>query len=430
MNTHKVTQIFIGNGSSALPANNTQISAAAIGRLGIFGNDMLALNPAGGDTISTAGADSIQIFEKLANGDLKKSQPIKGLNVTGWKGQSYTAATRKVHAIGHNRATTTGTIEVANSTVYKATIRFTNDKEMYSERPEVLSISFTSSAAATQSNIADQIVSAINNSAFGTGVNKQILSVKVGDGTGAYGLTGATDFGVEIWGLNISQSDNQYAFKQVSFQVFVDDASGFGATTTSASIQSADPGVGTYSLVYNQERFSLGYEGALNRRLWPVPTLATQASNAFFASAAITPTATITTGEDTVTFSASVVTSATDLKAGDFITIDAVAYEIKYFVSSTVAVLTTVALATGAGLAVIKKYQYDIFSIEFTDVVTSPGANVGAFAKKLILIATPAIDEGGTISAGTTMSTEGQDLEDILNGWMTSTPLAPLATAL
>lgn len=430
MNTHKVTQMFVGNGSSALPANNTQISAAAIGALGIFGNDMLALNPAGGDTISTAGADSIQIFNKLANGDLKKSGPIKGTSVTGWKGQSYTAAVRKVHAIGHNRATAVGTIEVNNSTLYKATIRFTNDKEMYSERPEVLSISFTSSAAASQSNIADQTVSAINNSAFGTGPLKQILAVKVGDGTGAYGVTGATDFGVEIWGLDIAQSDTSYKFKQVSFEVFVDDASGFEATTTSTSIQSADPGVGTYNLVYNQERFSSQYEGVLNRTKYPIPTQAYLASNAFFTSAAITPTATIVTGEDTVTFSAAVNTAATDLKAGDFILIDDVAYEIKYFVSTTVAVLTTVALASGAGLSVKKKYQYDIFSIEFTDVVTSPGANVGAFAKKLILIATPAINAGGTINAGTTMSTEGQDLEDILNGWMTSTPLAPLATEL
>lgn len=430
MNTHKVTQIFIGNGTSALPANNTQITAASIGALGIFGNDMLALNPAGGDTISTAGADSIQIFNKLANGDLKHSTSIKGTSVTGWKGQSYTAATRKVHAIGHNRLTATGTIEVSNSTLYKAMIRFTNDKVLYSERPEVLSISFTSSAAATQSNIADQIVSAINNSAFGTGTKKQILAVKVGDGTGAYGTTGATDFGVEIWGLDIAQSDNEYKFKQVAFQVFVDDASGFGATTTSASIQSPDPGVGTYNLIYNQERFSTQYEGVLNYRKWPVPVQAYLASNAFFASAAITPTATITTGEDTVTFSAAVNTAATDLKAGDFILIDDVAYEIKYFISTTVAVLTTVAAATGVGLSVKKKYQYDVFSIEYIDVVTSPGANVGAFAKKLILIATPAINAGGTINAGTTMSTEGQDLEDILNGWMTSTPLAPLATAL
>lgn len=425
MNTHKVKQIFIGNGTGALPTGATAVLPASINALGIYGNDMLALTAA--DTISTAGKSAITIFNKLANGDLKKSMEIKGVNVTGYKGQSYAAAKRKVHAIGYNRSTSTGTIEVNNSTIYKSTVRFTDDKVMYSERPEVLSITFMSSASASQSNIADQIVSGINNSAFGTGVNKQILSVKVGDGTGAYGLTGAANYGVEIWGLDVIQTDYQYFFKQVNFQVFVDDATGFGVTTTSAEIQAMDQGNGTYNLVYNEERFDLGYEGVLNRRLFPIPVQAYLASNAYFNSGAIVPTAATTIGLDLVTFSASVATATTNILAGDKVVIDGVNYEIKYMVSTTVGILTTVATTTNATGAVIKRFQYDTYNIEFTDVVTSPGANVGAFAKKLVFIATPAIDAGGAVNS---LSTEGTGIKNILNPWMTSTPLAPTTLAL
>lgn len=427
MNSHKVNQIFIGNGTSALPANNTVITAAAVGALGIFGNDMQALNPAGADTISTAGADSIQFFNKLANGDLKHSMVLKGTAVTGYKGQSYVAATRKVHAIGYSRLASTGSIAVANSTIYKATIRFVNDKRMYSERPEVLSVTFTSSSSASQSNIADQIVSFINNSAFGTGINKQILSVKVGDGTGAYGVTGATNFGVEIWGLDITQPTNEYRLMQCNFSVFVDDSTGFDSTTTSTSIQGVDPGSGTYAEVFNLENFDLGYEGALNRRLFPIPAQAYLTSSSFIYSGAIVPTADTTIGSDKVTFSASVATATTNILAGDKVNIDGNVYEIKYMASTTVGYLTTVALTTNATGAVTKGFQYDVYTIEFTDVTTSPGANVGAFAKKLLYIATPAIDAGGATNS---LSTEGTQVKAILNTWMTSTPLAPIALAL
>lgn len=427
MNTHKTRQIFIGNGTSALPANNTQITAAAVGALGIFGNDMLALNPAGGDTISTAGADTIQLFNKLANGDLKKSMVLNGMNITGYKGQSYTAATRKVNSIGYNRALSAGSIAVNNSTLYKASIRFVDDKVMYSERPEVLSITFVSSASATQSNIADQIINAINNSAFGTGPFKQIIAVKVGDGTSAYGVTGATNFGVEIWGLDITQSDYQYFFKQVNFHVFIDTNTGFGSTSTAARIQSMDQGIGTYNLIYNEERFDLGYEGVLNRRLFPVPVQSYLASNTYFNSGAIVPTAATTVGMDFVTFSASVATATTNILSGDKVNIDGVNYEIKYMIDTTHGVLTTPATTTNAAGAVIKRFQYDVYSIEFTDLVVSPGAAVGQFAKKLLLIATPAIDAGGATNS---LSTEGTNLKAVLNGWMTSTPLAPINLAL
>ena len=426
MNTHRVTQIFIGNGTSALPANNTVISAGAIGALGIFGSDMQALDPAGNDTISTAGGAVIQLFSKLPNGDLKKSMAIRGANITAYKGQSYAAPQRKVHAIGYNRATSSGSIVVNNSTDYKLSIRFTNDKVMYSVRPEVLTVNFTSAATATQSNIADQVVAGINNSAFGASTKKQIIAVKVGDGTGVYGLTNAANFGVEIWSLDVAQSSNQYLFNQVNFQVFVDDTIGFGSTS-SAQIQGADPGNGNYVQIFNEENKDLQYEGVLNRRLWPIPVQQYLASSSYIFSGAIVPTATVVQNDDKVVFSATVDTATTNLLPGDKITLAGVQYEIKYLVgaagSVTTAYLTTAyAGASASGVAITKGFQYDLYNIEFTDLTTTPGANVGQFAKKTVLIATPAINAGGAVNS---LSTEGTQIKAILNAWMTSTPLAP-----
>ena len=417
MNTHKVTEIFIGNGT-ALSANNTSISALT-GQVNIVGGDMTALNPAGGDTITTQ--PSIYVVNTLANGDLKRSFEIKGLNVTGYTGQSYTPAKREVWAIGYNRLTTAGLIEVNNSTLYNFTIRFKNDKIFYSQRPEVLNVTFTSSASATQSNIADQIVSAINNSAYGSQASgiKCIKSVKVGNGTGVYGLTGATAWGVEIWGLDINQfTKTSYKENIVYFSVQVDDATGFESTTTCTQIQAFDYGTGTYNTVYNMENFMYGYEGVLNRRLFPTPDLAYLSSSTGTLSGTIAAfTVTGTISEDTVTFSAA---ASTQLPAGSKVVLNGTAYEIKYYISTTVAVLTTVLSAGLAADIVAARAWYDVYAIDVTDVVTSPGANVGQFAKKTVLIATPAINAGAT--AMTTQGDESTDLKDILDGWMTTTP--------
>ncbi len=431
MNTHKVTQIFVGNGTSALPANNTVYTAGAIGALGLFGSDMQALDPAGNDTISTAGGATIYLFSKLANGDVKRSMGIRGVNVTGYRGQSYTAPTRKVHAIGYNRALSAGSIVVNNATEYKFSIRFTNDKQLFSVRPEVLSVSFTSAVTASQSNIADQIVSAINSSAYGSSTKRQIIAVKVGDGTGVYGLTGAANFGVEIWGLDITQSATQYLFNQVNFQVFVDDNNGFGSTA-SAQIQGADPGVGNYIQIYNEENKDLQYEGVINRRQWPIPVQSYLSSSSYIFSGAIVPTATTVQGDDKVTFSATVDTATTNILAGDKITLAGVQYEVKYTVGApgavTVAYLTVPYVAAGAsGVAVTKGFQYDVYNIEFTDLQTYPGVASGVFANKVVIIATPAINAGGATNS---LSTEGTQIKAILNAWMASTPLAPMALTL
>ena len=109
-----------------------------------------------------------------------------------------------------------------------------------------------------------------------------------------------------------------------------------------------------------------------------------------------------------------------------------VQYEVKYTVGApgavTTAYLTVPYVAAGAaGVAVTKGFQYDLYNIEFTDLVTTPGANIGQFARKVVLIATPAINAGGATNS---LSTEGTQIKAILNAWMTSTPLAPANLAL
>lgn len=432
MSVSRVSEIFIGAGA-ALSANDTALPSIAV-QTGIVGTDMLTLNPNGADTITTQ--PSIYIVNKLANGDFKRSVKIDGTSVIGYKGLSYSPARRNVWGIGYHRAsvavqsptgsalTAGGSIVVANSTLYTYTIRFKNDKQFYSERPEVLSLQFTSAAAATQSNIADQIVSGINNSAFGSSVSgvKEIIAVKIGDGTGAYGLTGATNFGVEITGLTINQfQSSTYQEELVYFSVQVDDATGFG-TTDVQEVSTMDPGNGTYNQIYNKENFYFGYEGVLNRTLWPVPTLSYLSLAAGYQSGAFTLTAATVTGEDEVTFSASI---ATQLFAGQSVTLDAVTYEIKYVKSTTVVVLTSPATTTNATGAVTAKAFYDVINITVRDLTIQDGAGVGQFSIKNVVIATPAIIAGAT--GNTVMSTasaEGQDLMDILNGWMTTTPAA------
>ena len=414
-NLHKVQNIFISDGS-ALPTNNAASTAVTSGQVAVFGSDWTALNPAGADTITTQPA--IFIVEGKTDTDsvayLKKSTKIDGSSVITYKAESYVPAISEVWSIGYNRKTATGSIEVNNDTNYHFTIRFKNDKFLYSERPEVLNYNFTSIASNTQLATATTTAAAINNSSF----NKEIIAIVVGDGTGVYGVTGATNYGVEITSKDIAQFFNTtYTPNKVYFSVFVDDASGFGTTTTCTQISAFDYGSGTYDQIYVMENKAFGYEGVLNRRLWPIPVLDYSASSTLILSAAITPTVTGTSGEDKVTFSATV---ASILRAGEKVELGGVNYTIKYFVSSTVAILTSVLTGSLSGSAVKVRYKYDTISIEYNDVINTP-TGVPVVANKVVTIAMPAIDTGGAYSS---LSSAGTDLKAILDTWMASTPRA------
>lgn len=420
MSIQKVNEIFVGNGTN-LDGGGTAFTSIAA-QIAIVGTDMTCL--ASTDTIATANRGSIYFVNKYSDGTFKRSMPIKGTSVTGYKGETFRPATRMVTAIGYDRKAATGSIVVNADTFYAASIIFKNDKDMFSERPERLSIEFTSSTTATQSSIADQIVNAINNSAYGssaTGI-KVVKAVKVGDGTGVYGLTGAANYGVEIWGLDVNQFANTtYQANYVYFTSQVDDATGFDTTSTSV-IQYMDSGAGTYNGIYNMENKFLGTEGALNRRLWPIPTYTLLAVDPAVTSGTLAAfTVTGTSGEDKLTFSAA---ASTQLPAGSKIVVSGNTYEIKYYISTTVAILTSVLLTSPAATAVSAKAGYDVISVSFTDTTYQDGAGVGQFSTKTLYIATPTIASGAT-SMTAAASAEGAAILAILNTWMPSTPLNP-----
>lgn len=422
-NLHRVQNIFISDGT-ALPANDAAITALASGQIGIFGRDMKALNPAGGDTITTQPV--IYIVQGKTDNDgvayAKRSMKIDGASVLNFEGKPYQPAKREVWAIGYNRALAAGNITVNNDSTYAFSILFKDDKHLYSERPERLSVNFTSAVAATQLSIATQIASAINNSAF----TRLVSAVVVGNGTGAYGLTGATNYGVEITAKDVAQHLNTtYTLDQVYFSVAIDKASGFETTTECAQIQAFDPGNGTYNQVYAMENFDFQYEGVVNRTTWPIPVLDYSASSSFVTSAALGIVTTGTAGQDTLTYASSI---AGILNPGDKIQISGVAYEVKYITgdgtgvaaNSSAVVLTSVLSTSPAADLTLLKVKYDLVTIEFNDVISGP-TGVVAVANKSVVIAVPALDAGDAYNG---VSAAGQDIMDILNAWMPTTPRA------
>jgi len=416
MSIHKVTNIFVGNGS----ALETTVNTLTAGKLGVFDEKNAILTQAYG--LGASLAESIQFSETFSDGSFKKSMVINGRSVKTAKGKRYTPATREVWAIGYDRKLATGAIEVNNSSDYTFSINFKNDKSLYSERPEVLRGNFISAASATQLTIATQIAAVINNGGF----KSLIAAIVVGNGTGIMGLTGATNYGVEITAKDINQfQSSTYKENRVYFSCQVDDSTGFGATTTCTQIQANSPGEGTYNQIYNKENFDYQYEGLSNRRLWPAQAVKFNVVNTGYLTAAIVPTVTGVVGEDTVTFSATV---AAIIRVGELVELNGNMYEVKYFISSTVAVLTTVVPAIAALSAVKLKYFYNYIVLTFADNSFTSGADVVAQAQKAIYIATPAINAGDAYTGISAGSTEGAALLSKLNTWLATTPCAAVLT--
>jgi hypothetical protein len=415
MSIHKVTNTFVGNGS-ALEAD---VNTLTPGKLGLFTMGNTALTTA---YVASSATQKIQVSETFADGSFKKSMLIDGASVVGARGKRYSPATREVWAIGYNRQSAAGSIEVNNASDYTASILFKNDKSLYSERPEMLRINFTSSATATQLSIATQVAAVINNGGFKT----LVKAIVVGNGTGIYGLTAATAWGVEITALDINQfRSSTYKENRVYFSVQVDDSTGFGSSTACTQISANNPGEGTYNYIYNKENFDYQYEGLSNRRLWPAQQVSFNVANTGYLTAAIVPTVTGVVGEDTVTFSATV---AAIIRPGELVELNGNMYEVKYFISATVAVLTTVVPAIAALSAVKLKYFYNLLIVEFTDNSFTSGADLISVARKSVYIATPAINAGAAYTAISAGSTEGAALLTNLNAWLATTPAAPVLT--
>lgn len=423
MSIHKVTNIFVGNGS-ALEANVNTLTA---GKLGVFNSNQAILASA----YSAGGAaDSIQFSETYSDGTFKKSMWVNGRSVISARAEAYAPAQREVWAIGYNRKTATGSIEVNNAYDYTASIRFKNDKSLYSERPEVLRVNFTSAATATQLSIATQIAASINDSGFKT----LVAAIVVGDGTGVYGVTGATNYGVEITAKDIEQfQSSTYKENRVYFSVHVDDSTGFGTTTTCTQIVANSYGEGTYNQVYNKENFEYQYEGLSNRRLWPAQTPKLKVSSTAVLSGATGVNVSGTSGEDVVTFAADI---SGFIRTGELVELDGVNYEVKYMNAAGTSVwLTTPLSATiTAGDKAKVRCFYSVIVLTFADNTFTSGADVQALAQKSIYIATPAINTGATWTTSaaaslTTSSTEGASLISKLNTWLATTPAAPATLA-
>lgn len=432
----KITNVFIGDGT-ALKASTTAFTT--ITSLGVVDQTMTNVGIA--PTVVTS--PTLYVVNKLANGDYKKSVPINGTSVTGYKRVTYAPATRCVWGIGYHRAqfvaansptgaaiAAGGSIEVNNSTLYSFDLHFTNDKTFYSERPEYGRFEFTSSASATQLTIATQIAAKINASAFGSAVSgiKEVISVVIGDGTGVYGLTGATNYGVEVWTLDINQfRTTTYTLELVNFSVQCDSSTGFGATTVT-QLQGTDIGSGTYEQVYIAEKVGKRNEGVLNWTKFPIPVQDYLASSTGFTSDTLA-VATVTTGligEDRVTFNNA--TSAA-LPSGSKVIFDSagtpVSATIKYWSTNFIAVLEAPLPLTLPGAATVAYTAwYDSLNINITDVTTQDGSGANQTSKKIITIYTPATSSSATVAAPAGSPTGTTDLQTLFGtNWIPSTAL-------
>ena len=410
-------QIFIGDAAS-MNANATSAGALTT-QLNIVAENMTVITS---PTITTS--PNLYVVNKYANGDYKYSNPIAGMSVMSFKAESYVPASMDVWAIGYNRKTAAGLIEVNTDTDYEFSIKFKNDKLFFSERGEYLRGTFHSAVAATELSIATQIAGIINNSAFGSQPSgiKVVKALVVGNGTGLSGLTSATHYGVEIWGLEVNQFTNtSYSNKIVYFNVGVNDSLGFGSTTTCTQINAASYGTGTYEQVYNTERETSFNEGRLNARSFPIPSYTFLADSTGTLSGSLSGI----TCAGTATYDILTITTGSNLVPGSKIVVSGNTYVIKYFVTAgtdITAVLSTPLLTSPSGTAIAAYTWYDIFNIVVKDTVTTPGANIGAFAKKVIMIASPACNASGTDL--TTQGTQSALVKSTLNTWMATTPLA------
>lgn len=425
-NLFRASQIFIANNGASLVASGSGVASVTPTNLGVFGQTQVEV--AAAPTITSE--PELTIFSGYSDGNVKKSNKIKSNSVVSYKGARYQPDSRDVWALGYNRKTATGSIEVANDTDYTFVVGFKFQKELYSERPLDIRINFRSTAVATQLQIAIQAYALLT---IHPGLKKDVNAIIVGDGNSAaaptttvfqgvtytiYGGSGATNYGLEIWGKDIAQFQNtQYLVRRPYFIIAADRNTGFGLTTTVSQINAMDIGVGNYDQIYNAENFDYGNEGVTNRRLWPIPTLEYRASSTLITAAAIVPTVTVVATADEATFSASV---AGILQVGQTFVVGTSneVVRIKYFVSGTVAVLEAPVVTSEAGVTVSPKFAYSVIDIDFKDNVISP-TGVQTDAQKQIRIAVPAIDSAGAYNS---LSAIGTSLKTLFDSWMASTP--------
>ncbi len=421
MSTHRVQNLIVST-DTAIVAGGLDINTTNVGTQGTLafsGSSNVTLTA--GNTISDS--ETIIIWNYItANASLRRTMSIPGRRITKYSATAYSPSQRKVVAIGYNRKTAAGSIAVAASTDYQFTVHVASDKQTYSERNLNFTLTFLSAATATQSTIATQIVNAINGPTGSNAYLPKLLSAKkVGDGTGVDGLTGASNYGVEITGKLLTQAVGSYAVETPNFDVELNSLSGFGQGAVQTVINAQDDGSGTYTQMNNLESYLLGEEGVMNRVIFPIPVANLTASSTPVASATVTGTGNVgvTTSSDLVTFA----TTNASFGPGDLITYTNAAAtvlnaEIKYLIGTTQAILVDpIVGATNATSVIKKRGFYSQIVIEFTNPNLFDGAGVTGNNNQSVVIAVPAWTAA---AAYNTTGTGAASILALLNPYMNS----------
>ena len=413
-------RIMIGDGT-AIPSTFATILT---GDLAIVKRDMSLL--AVGNTI--ADSDVIYIAQGTASGPIL-SAPIKGTQVSRWAGEAFAPGRKQTTHIGHDRITAQS-INVLNDTEYSIDIVLKDDKDLYSNRQLRKVYFYTSSASATATAIAQGLAAQIQKDINESGEQLPLQVIVVGDGTGdrstatvggivinTHDMTAATNVGIEISGTEYTFSALK-GYNKVFFEVGL--ASGFDSTVVVANTQTMALGSGVYAQVYMKEDEGLLNWGFTNRRLHPVaqPTRYASATGTYAAS--VTNGVAVVASDDEITLDAGHAAVAgnilriTDSAAG------VGSYEIKFFISTNVAVLSSAFAGTTDANADYEIFsQYDMYAITHNDDSSSGTINGQSVNPPLVtMVAIPA------------NSTQAANLEALLNPWMASTPAAFTAVVL
>lgn len=413
----KVYQILIGDGAnSAAPI--TSVANIANGDIAVVKRDMTILTA--GETISDS--DVIYVAQGTANGPIF-SAPILGASVSKYEGQSYATKSKQTVHVGYNRGSA-ASINVANDTEYSLSIIIKHDKQIWSKRQLRRVFSYVSDSTATAKEICENLAALIIKEArLGNPAFSYLDVTVVGDGTGDnttatvngetvkyHDITGVTKVGLEITSKE-EAFNGLDKYERVYFEVKL--SSGFDATTVVTETQSAKYGSGEYGQIYDLEKFAQGYKGITNYRKFPIPTPTYYASTTGSNTSSVANGIAVVAGDDEVTFDA-----GHSVVAGNLITItDSAAgvgtYEVKYFISANVAVLTSAfAGTTDANADYTVKEFYDMIVIDHADNAVSGEINGRTVAApKRTIVAMPA-----------GAATQSNAVLALLNPYMASVP--------
>jgi hypothetical protein len=254
---NRVNDVFVTNTTGA--NTGTTVATAVAG-------DILILNRAM-EVVSApivAVSDKLDVFyiaKGVGAGQVVLSNPIQTKNLTKVTRSGYSAAVELVKAIGYNG--TSGALNTPlDSTEYQLNLVFLDDQRPWSgERQTRRSFSYVTSASATQDEIAQAFVDAINADTF---ASTYVTAAKLSSGS---------DRGIQITGKVIPDNSLDLHY-QVNFDCSLFPYVGIyaGTAETVSTVTAKAWGNGTYSLVRDLEEASLAYYGKTNRIQFPIDT--------------------------------------------------------------------------------------------------------------------------------------------------------------